>query len=116
VYQVLRFDASRDIQLFWGVTDTSDFYQLDLIKRWIASNLNLHCTLTARTTHPGFDAPVGSEFTKGTVYDALDRCTAHLTDRDVYMAGPTKTMHESLRILAALGIPRERILVDSYGG
>jgi CDP-4-dehydro-6-deoxyglucose reductase len=115
IEQVLAIEAGRDIQLFWGVTDTSDFYQLDLLERWTASNPNVHCTITARTKQPGFIAPTGTIFAEGTVYGAFERSTAPLTDRDVYMAGPTKTMHESLRVLAALGVPRERILVDSYG-
>jgi CDP-4-dehydro-6-deoxyglucose reductase len=115
IEQVLEIDASRDIQLFWGVTDTSDFYQLDLLQRWLASNTNLHCTLTARVTQPGFTAPTRATFKEGTVYGAIEQCSENLTDRDVYMAGPTKTMHESIRVLAALGVSRERILVDSYG-
>lgn len=32
---LLQIEANRDIQLFWGVTDTSDFYELDLIERWL---------------------------------------------------------------------------------
>jgi ferredoxin-NADP reductase len=65
---------------------------------------------------PGFVAPQGATFANGTVYDAIALTKDRLIDRDVYMAGPTKTMHESIRTLAAMGVPRERILADSYGG
>jgi CDP-4-dehydro-6-deoxyglucose reductase len=116
IEQVLTIDSNRNIQLFWGVTDSSDFYELDLIGRWIASNPNFHCTLTARITQPGFVAPTGAIFSEGTVYAALGRCRVCLTNRDVYMAGPAKTVQESLRVLATFGVSRERILVDSYGG
>jgi len=116
IEQVLAIEPGRDIQLFWGVTDTSDFYQLDLLERWMAANPGLRCTLTARTTRPGFTVPSGAKFIEGTVYSALDQSAEALTNRDVYMAGPTKTMHESLRVLAGKGIARERILVDAYGG
>jgi CDP-4-dehydro-6-deoxyglucose reductase len=116
IEQVLMIDPNRDIVLYWGVTDTADFYQLDLIERWIASNPNFRCTLTARTVQPCFVPPPGATFAEGTVYAALAKSTERLTDRDVYMAGPTQTVQESLRTLATLGVLRERVLVDSYGG
>lgn len=116
IEQVLAINPLRDLVLFWGVTDTADFYQLDLLARWIASNPHFHCTLTARTVQPGFVPPPGAIFAEGTVYAALAKTTDRLTDRDGYMAGPTKTVQESLRALAALGVQREKILVDSYGG
>jgi CDP-4-dehydro-6-deoxyglucose reductase len=53
IEQVLQIDPSRNIILFWGVTDTSDFYELDLIERWIAGNPNFRRTLTARSTQQG---------------------------------------------------------------
>jgi Na+-transporting NADH:ubiquinone oxidoreductase subunit NqrF len=113
---VLAINPQRDLVLFWGVTDTADFYQLDLLARWLASNPNFRCTLTARTVQPGFAPPPGANFAEGTVYAALAKTTDRLTDRDGYMAGPTKTVQEALRALAALGVQREKILVDSYGG
>ena len=63
-----------------------------------------------------FRAPIGAKFVEGTAYSALDQSIEQLTNRNVFMAGPTTTMHESLCILAAMGTGRERILVDSYGG
>ena len=116
IEQVLMLNAHRDIVLFWGVTDTSDFYHLDLIERWLAGNPNFRCTLTSRTVQSGFKAPSSATFAEGTVYDALAKSGSQFTDRDVYMAGPTKTMQESLRALSAMGVARERIVVDSYGG
>lgn len=115
IEQVLQIEPQRDIQLFWGVTDTSDFYQLELIEGWVRENPNMKCTLTARATQNDFTPPTGTTFIEGTVYGAIGKCEACLTNRDVYMAGPTKTMHESIRILTELRVPRDRILVDSYG-
>lgn len=115
IEQVLEIDAGRDIQLFWGVSNSSEFYHLDLLQQWLDRSEHFHCALTARITQPDFIAPKRATFTEGTVYGALERSSENLKDRDVYMAGPTKTMHESLRVLTALGIARERILVDCYG-
>lgn len=77
---------------------------------------NLTFNEAAINSGPDFRAPIGAKFVEGTVYSALDQSIEQLTNRNVYMAGPTTTMHESLRILAAMGTGRERILVDSYGG
>jgi len=116
IEQVLVIEPGRSIELFWGVTDTSDFYELDLLASWMAIHPNVHCTLTARSTQTNFTVPTGAKFVEGTVYGAMNQSAEQLKNRDVYMAGPTKTMHETLRVLAEIGIPRERILVDAYGG
>lgn len=113
--QVFEIDPMRDIQLFWGVTQTFDFYHLEVIEPWIASKPTFYCTLTARNTLRGFVYPTGAQFADGTVYGAIEHCAAQFTDCDIYMAGPIRTIHESLRVLAARGITRERIVVDSYG-
>lgn len=44
-------------------------------------------------------------------------CWSHRFENDQLQLSEriTKSMHESLRVLAALGIPREPILVDPYG-
>ena len=96
IEQVLSISPDRDIILYWGVTDTSDFYEIDLIERWIADHPNFRCTLTARTVQQGFVPPLDATFAEGTVYAALAKSGDPFTEYDVYMAGPTKTMQESL--------------------
>ena len=115
IEQLLQLDPNRKIHLFWGVTDTRDFYELDLIESWMKDKPNFQCTLAARTIQSEFNAPSGARISEGTVYGALEHASVNLDAHDVYMAGPTKTMHESLRVLAKLGVSRDRILVDSYG-
>lgn len=83
IEQVLQIEPERDIQLFWGVTDTSDFYELELIERWVRENPKMKCTLAARTRQTGFTLPIGTTFNEGTVYGALEKCNSCLTNRDV---------------------------------
>ncbi|MCR4405019.1 MAG: FAD-binding oxidoreductase [Candidatus Acetothermia bacterium] len=115
IEQQLELTPARDLLLFWGVTDTSDFYELDLLSGWAKSDPNFRCVLTARTVSAGFVVPQGLEFRKGTCYDALEASRFEISKRDVYVAGPRKTVEATLRVLRAKGVPHEQILIDSYG-
>jgi len=115
IEQQLKLTPTRDLALFWGVTDTDDFYELDLLSGWAKSNPNFRCVLTARTVSAGFMVPEGLEFRQGTCYDALEASQFEISNRDVYVAGPWKTVEAILGVLRAKGVPREQILIDSYG-
>lgn len=115
IEQQLKLSPERDLALFWGVTDTSDLYELDLLASWAKHNPNFHGVLTARTGSAGFTAPPGLAFRPGTCYDALAASSLHVANRDVYVAGPRKTVQAVLNVLLQKGVPRERILVDSFG-
>ena len=115
IEQQLKLTPTRDLRLFWGVTDTTDFYELDLLSGWAKSDPNFRCVLTARTVSADFMVPEGLEFRNGTCYDALAASRFEISKRDVYVAGPRKTVEATLRVLRAKGVPREQILIDSYG-
>jgi len=116
IEQQLKLVPDRDIALFWGVTDTSDFYHLNDLQTWATSNANFYCVLTARADLVGFKAPIGVIFQLGTVYNALATSLIDLSMRDAYVAGPRKTVQAVVDVLVRKGIPRDRILVDAYGG
>jgi NAD(P)H-flavin reductase len=101
--------------LFWGVTDTGDFYDLENLTAWAASDPHFRATLTARNDSLGFRAPVGVKFHTGTVYQALAESELDLVSRDAYVAGPSKTVAAVVEALLKKGVPLEHILVDSYG-
>ncbi|MEX2490590.1 MAG: FAD-binding oxidoreductase [Nitrospirales bacterium] len=111
----LTLAPDRDIALFWGVTDTNDFYELEQISSWAASDRNFHATLTARCVASEFQAPAGVAFQAGTVYEILAASCLDLGGRDAYVAGPSKTVNAVVEALLKKGLSRERILVDSYG-
>lgn len=115
IEQQLKLDPSRDMVLFWGVTDTNDFYDLEYLTAWAASDPHFQATLTARHDPLGFRAPVGVRFHQGTVYEALAESELDLRSRDAYVAGPSKTVAAVVEALIKKGIPREHILIDSYG-
>lgn len=58
----IQLNPNRDMLLFWGVTDTSDFYHLDHLQEWFKNNPNLKIWLAARNNSNGFKAPEGMIF------------------------------------------------------
>jgi CDP-4-dehydro-6-deoxyglucose reductase len=115
IEQQLTLDPARDMVLFWGVTDTGDFYDLEELTAWATSDPHFRATLTARHDPLGFRAPVGVRFHQGTVYEALAESELDLRSRDAYVAGPSKTVAAVVEALLKKEVPFEHILVDSYG-
>jgi CDP-4-dehydro-6-deoxyglucose reductase len=115
IEQQLKLAPDRDMLLFWGVTDTGDFYDLEELTAWAASDAHFRATMTARSDSIGFRAPVGVKFHKGTVYEALAESGLYLGSRDAYVAGPSKTVAAVVEALLKKGAPLEHVLVDSYG-
>jgi CDP-4-dehydro-6-deoxyglucose reductase len=115
IEQQLRLTPQRDIVLFWGATDATDFYLLDAIAAWKRADPNLTAALSARTVPEGFASPVGLSVEVGTVYDTIERSPLVLTGRDAYVAGPQKTTALSVAALRKRGVDQGRIKVDSYG-
>lgn len=116
IEQQLRLTPSRDIVLFWGVTDTADLYALDAIAAWKQEDPSFRAVLTARTVGGGADLPAGIPIEQGTVYAAIERSELPLAGRDAYAAGPRKTIDLVLRALGERGFDPRRIRVDTYGG
>jgi NAD(P)H-flavin reductase len=115
IEQQLTLASDREMVLFWGVTDTNDFYDLEDLTAWAASDPRFWATLTARHDSLGFRAPVGLRFHKGTVYEALVESELDIRLRDAYVAGPSKTVAVVVEVLLKKGVPLEHVLVDSYG-
>ena len=62
IEQQLTLAPDREMLLYWGVTDTGDFYDLEELTVWAASDPHFRATLTARHDSLGFRAPVGVRF------------------------------------------------------
>ena len=116
IEQQIQMNPNRDMILFWGVTDTSDFYQLDILSNWNKHDKKLNIVLTARINSNNFKSPKGIQFHLGTVYDILEKSDFDIRNRDVYLAGPVKTVRAVLDVLAKKQVPKEHIYVDSFGG
>ena len=109
-------NPDRDIILYWGVTDTADFFDLDLLEEWKRKNPRMKIVLTARNVSDHFRPPEGVEFRQGTCYEALENSDIDLRGRDIYIAGPGKTIRAILAVLDKKGVPKENRFVDSFGG
>jgi CDP-4-dehydro-6-deoxyglucose reductase len=115
IEQQLALTPQRDIALFWGTTDASDFYALDAVATWCRADPKFTAVLVARTIPEGFLPPAGLSIEVGTVYSAIEGTTFSLAERDAYVAGPRKTTTLSVAALRKRGVEPRRIKVDSYG-
>ena len=82
IEQQLTLAPDREMLLYWGVTDTGDFYDLEELTVWAASDPHFRATLTARHDSLGFRAPVGVRFHMGMAYQALAESELDLGSRD----------------------------------
>ncbi len=115
IEQQLALTPRRDIVLFWGATDASDFYALDTVAAWLRADPNLKAVLVARTVPDGFTPPADLTIEVGTVYASIERSTLSFAGRDVYIAGPRKTTTLAIDALRKRGVEPRAIRVDSYG-
>jgi len=115
IEQQLMLTPERDMLVFWGVSDSADFYGLEALSRWIEKDPNLHIVLAARTISPDVPVPHRVTLIPGTVYDALATTELPLGGRDAYVAGPANTVGKVLAALRAHGLDQRHIHVDSYG-
>jgi CDP-4-dehydro-6-deoxyglucose reductase len=115
IEQQLDSFPDRRILLVWGVTDASDFYELDTIGAWLERNANLTVTLAAVSWPADMTAPSRASRVTGFVSDALTQDGLDLTDYDAYVAGPGAAIVASAAALHRAGVAAERMFVDSFG-
>jgi CDP-4-dehydro-6-deoxyglucose reductase len=115
IEQQLALTPHRDIVLFWGATDASDFYALEVVAGWKRDDPSFIAVLVARTISERFEPPAGLSVETGTVYEAIERTALVLAGRDAYVAGPRKTTTLSVAALRKRGVDPAKIKVDSYG-
>ncbi len=113
--QQVEMFSDREMVLFWGVTSSEDFYELDRLSALCATAPNLSATLVARRYAPGFSAPKGVTTKTGRVSDAVAASNLGLAGFDGYVAGPRITVVDCIAALVDLGIGPSGVYVDSYG-
>lgn len=116
IEQQLILTPARDMLLFWGASDSSDFHGLARLAEWQEKDPNLRIVLTARSISASAAIPPSMTLLPGTVYDALASTSLSLTGRDAYIAGPANTVSKVLATLRAKGLDPRHIFADSYGG
>lgn len=105
----------RRILLVWGVTDASDFYELDTIDAWLQRDANLDVILAAVSWPTEITVPSRVSRVTGLVSDALTREGLDLSGYDAYVAGPGTAIVASAAALHRAGVAAERVFVDSFG-
>jgi CDP-4-dehydro-6-deoxyglucose reductase len=115
IEQQLGGQPDRRMLLVWGVTDATDFYELDVIGSWLERDPNLDCLLAAASWPTGIAVPVRATAVTGFVSDAIDSCSIDLTEYDAYVAGPGAAIVAAAAALGRRGVAPERVSVDSFG-
>jgi CDP-4-dehydro-6-deoxyglucose reductase len=115
IEQQLDSRPDRRMVLIWGVTDASDFYELDTIAGWLRQHPNLECLLAATSWPAEITPPPRATVVTGFVSDAIDRCAIDLADYDAYIAGPGAAITTSATALRRRGLEPERVFADSFG-
>jgi CDP-4-dehydro-6-deoxyglucose reductase len=115
IEQQLASFPDRRMLLVWGVTDAVDFYELDVIGRWLDQQPNLDCFLAALSWPDGAAVPARAHRVTGFVSDAIDGCGIDLSGFDAYVAGPRAALLASAPALHRRGVAADRVFVDSFG-
>ena len=115
VEQQLAGFPDRRMLLVWGVTDASDFYELDVIGGWLEQNQNLDCFLAATSWPAGLTIPARARAVTGFVSDAIDGSDIDLSGFDAYVAGPRAGVVASAAALHRQNVSPDRVFVDSFG-
>ncbi len=115
VEQQLDGFPDRRMLLAWGVTNATDFYELDVIGTWLERSPNFDCLLAATSWPPGVNVPTRATTATGFVADAIDASEIDLSGYDAYVAGPRESITTSTAALHRRGVSVERIFVDSFG-
>ena len=113
--QRLQLSPQAPAMLFWGCSDSDDFYELDTLAHWKESDRNLAIILSCEHALLDFKVSSGLALVGGTVAMAIESA-ASLADRDAYAAGPMAAIPSIIDALESKGLRRDRIFVDSFGG
>ncbi|MCP9443609.1 MAG: FAD-binding oxidoreductase [Nitrospira sp.] len=115
IEQQMKLTPERDLLLFWGVASAPDFYELDQLRSWKRQDPFFRYILAVERRDPDPSLIVKEEpVVIGFVSDAVRRSVFEFDGRDAYVAGPPEMITAVADALQARGIPRERILVDSF--
>jgi len=119
IEQQLALGTRMVIELFWGVGQRDDLYELDVLGEWSrprSPQAPSVRTKIAIDRGPLPDpAPEGIEVMAGSIAEAIATRGPVLGGHDAYVAGPPAMMSQVLGALVGAGVGHDRIRVDSFG-
>jgi CDP-4-dehydro-6-deoxyglucose reductase len=115
IEQQLAIGPTADIRLFWGAGGREDLYELDILGAWMQHGSGVHCTVAVDRGPLPETIPAGVEAVSSGVAQAIAASAVKLAGYDGYVAGPPAMMSSVVDKLAAAGVERDRIRIDSFG-
>lgn len=115
IEQQLAGFPDRRMLLVWGVTDATDFYELETIRSWLERDANFDCILAATIWPADLAVPKRATTSAGFASDAIDASGIDFTDYDAYIAGPGAAITTSAAVLRRHGLSTDRVFADSFG-
>jgi CDP-4-dehydro-6-deoxyglucose reductase len=118
IEQQLTLSSNRRIILIWGAHTFSEFYEFELIDKWLKTNPNFTCIFATRKINSQDRSliPDKSWLVQESLNNVIEEeSKLDLSICDAYVAGPPSMMPSIIKTLNSKGIPIERIKVDSFG-
>jgi CDP-4-dehydro-6-deoxyglucose reductase len=118
IEQQLTLSSNRRIISIWGAHTFSEFYEFELIDKWLKTNPNFTCIFATRNINSQDRSliPDKSRIFQESLNNVIqEESKLDLSICDGYVAGPPSMMPSIIKTLNSKGIPIERIKVDSFG-
>ena len=106
-----RAEYNRPIHLFWGVRALRDFYQRELVERWVEQHQGVF-QFTAVLSEPEVADNWRGE--KGWVHESVLRHYPDLSNFEVYASGPPPMIEVIRDTFPEHGMPPAQLYYDSF--
>jgi len=103
-----KFDQNNEIYFYFGVRAKKDLFFHEQFQEWARNKKNFHYVPALSNPDPGDDWKGET----GYIQLVVDKYLKGPSDADAYLAGPPVMITETVKVLNAKGITKERIHYD----
>ena len=103
-----EFDKNNEIYFFFGVRSKRDLFYHARFQQWARARTKFHYVPALSSPEPGD----GWQGATGLIQSVVEKHLPSPSDADAYLAGPPVMVRESVKVLNAKGIGKERIHYD----
>ena len=108
IEELMEAEDTRPIDLFWGVSRTSDLYASELIQKWQAKRENLNYFPVLNQPDEDWQGEAGF------VHEAVTRIHPDLSEFAIYMSGPPAMVESARLSFLKAGTTEDHLFYDSF--